>query len=82
MKEIELGNDSPLLPELLNLATEENLIIRTPDGKEFLLAEIDDFDEEVALVREHEALRSLLDQRSKSAKTYTLEEVRETLGLK
>ena len=72
----------PCLQELLHLAREENLILRTIDGKEFLLAEVDDFEQEVALVREQQDLMALLEQRSKPNQTYTLDQVREILDLK
>ena len=47
MKTIDLAGEAPNLQELLRLATEGNLILRTVDGKEFLLAEVDDFAHEV-----------------------------------
>jgi hypothetical protein len=81
MKTIDLANGSPNLDDLLRQASEDNLVLRTSDGKEFLLAEIDDFEQEVALVREQPELMALLEQRSKADKTFTLDEVREALGL-
>ena len=81
MKTIELADASIDLPELLRLASEGNLILRTEDGKEFVLAEIDDFDHELSLIREQKTLMEFLDQRSSPAKTFTLDQVRETLGL-
>ena len=81
MKTIELAGTSLDLPELLRLASEGNLILRTEDGKEFVLAEIDDFEHEMALIREQKDLMDFLDQRSTPATTFTLDQVRETLGL-
>ena len=52
-----------------------------PDGKEFLLAEMDDFSEEVALVREQPELMAFLQQPSRSSKRLSLAEVRSQLGL-
>ena len=40
MKTIELAGAAYDLPELLRLAGEGNLILRTEDGKEFVLAEL------------------------------------------
>jgi hypothetical protein len=79
MKAIDLGASSPTLTEVLDLANEDNVILQTPEGRRYLLAEIDDFAEEVAKVRQNEALMELLDERSREPATYTLNEVREQL---
>jgi hypothetical protein len=65
----------------LRLAGENNLILRTVDGKEFLLAEVDDMDQEVSPIRQQSELMALLEQRLKPAQTFTLDQVRESLGL-
>jgi hypothetical protein len=82
MREINLSETTPSLQELLQLAVAGNLILKTGDGKEFLLAEIDDFDREIALVRQQPELIAFLEQRSKATRTYTMNEAREALGLK
>jgi len=79
MKTIDVGTSGPSLQELLQLAGEENLILRAPGGKEFLLAQVDDFSLEVALVRQQPELMALLDQRSHASHTLTLDEGRERL---
>ncbi len=81
MKTIDLTNAPSTVPELLKLAEEENVIIRTPDGKEFVIADIDDFDREIVLTRQNEELMRLLDERAKEKAIYTLEQVKERLGL-
>jgi hypothetical protein len=81
MKTIELATAVPSLPELLDLASEDNVILRTADGREYLLAEVDEFEREVALVRQNQELMELLDRRSQPGKTYTLEETRKILGI-
>ena len=53
------------LKEILELASEENIILRTQDGREFVLAEIDDFDREVELTRQNEEFMQFLDERSR-----------------
>ena len=45
------------------------------------LAETDDFEEEVCLVRENREFMELLRQRSAPGRTYSLGEVRAALGL-
>src|SRR5262245_19961425 len=81
MKTIDLTNGLPSLQELLDLAREENVILRSGDGREFVLAAVDDFDREIALVRQNEELMALLDQRPHADRTYTLDEARNALGI-
>jgi hypothetical protein len=80
MKAIDLSTAAPTLAEVLELAGQENLILKTPEGKEFVLAEIDDFAQEVALVRQNDALMQLLAERSKEPGKYTLGQVRARLN--
>jgi hypothetical protein len=81
LKTVELTTIAPYLAELLDLASAENIILKTPEGREFVLAEVDDFDTEIALMRQNEELMALLEERSREKKTYTLQQVREQLGL-
>jgi len=81
LKIVELTTIAPALAELLDLAGEETLILKTSEGREFVLAEVDDFDTEITLVRQNEELMALLAERSSEKKTYTLQQVREQLGL-
>ncbi len=81
MKTIEVEHAAITLPDLLRLASEDNVVLRAADGKEFLLAEMDDFSQEVALVREQPELMAFLQQPSRSSKRLSLSEVRTKLGL-
>ncbi len=81
MKTIELTTIAPHLAELLDLASEDALILKTPEGREYVLVERDDFDAELALITQNEELMTLLEERSQEQKTYTLQQVREQLGL-
>jgi len=81
LKIVELTTIAPALAELLDLAGEETLILKTSEGREFVLAEVDDFDTEITLVRQNKDLMALLAERSREKKTYTLQQVREQLGL-
>ena len=56
MKTLDLTDGGGTLREVLDLAGEENLILTTPDGRRYVIAEIDDFDSEVRLVRDHRDL--------------------------
>jgi hypothetical protein len=81
MKTIDVGTTAPSLPELLRLASSGNVILRAPDGKEFLLAEVDDLAMEVVTVCQQPELMDFLTQRSKAGPRSSLKQVRETLGL-
>ncbi len=89
MKTINLTAAPPRTEDMLQLAEGDSLVVRTPKGKTFLIAEMehgdeaeDDFAQEVALTRGNKALRELLAERSREPGRYSLEEVREKLGLK
>lgn len=79
MKAIDLSTASPSLTEVLELAGEDNVILRTPEGRQYVLAEIDDFAEEVANVARNDALMALLKVRSGETDRVSLSEVREQL---
>lgn len=81
MQTIDLSDGGLELQDLLRLASENNLILRTVDGQEFVLAEIDDFEKEIELVRGQEELTAFLAERSSSERTFTIDEAREMLGL-
>ncbi len=82
MKTIEVSRRSKALNELLRKARKENVIIRSADGDEFILAEVDDFDLEVKLVRNNKALMRFLENRAKEPATVTLGEARKALGVR
>ena len=82
MKTLEISDRRQDLRPLLELASEDNVVITTPGGRRFMLAEIDDFEDEVRLVRENAELMALLDARSASTKTITAAELEKRLGLR
>ncbi|MGH9836998.1 MAG: hypothetical protein ACREBD_01120 [Blastocatellia bacterium] len=81
MKTIELTSDAPTLHELVKLADRENVIIRTAQGRQFLLAELDDFELEVERLKNSEEFMAFLDERSKERGTTSIEELRKELGI-
>lgn len=80
MKTIDLSEIVPTLIEILAQADEDTIILKTPEGREFVLAAVDNFAQEVALVGQNEELMQFLAQRSKEKKRYTLSQVREQLN--
>ncbi len=79
MKATHVSKTSPTLREVLELAGEDNVLLQTSEGRQYVLAEIDDFAEEVAKVRNNKAIMRLLGNRSKEAGRFTLRQVREEL---
>jgi phosphoserine phosphatase len=81
MKIIDVPIDSTALISLLTEAKQENLILRTADGLEFILAEINNFDDEIELTRQNQELMAFLNDRGQQTKTISAAEVRARLGL-
>lgn len=81
MRIIEVSENILNIDEILNYASTENIILKISDGREFILAEVDNFDRELELTRQNEELMDFLDRRSEKEETYTLEEVKQQLGI-
>jgi hypothetical protein len=81
MKTITVSARARTLLSLLKQAGEENLILKTEEGREFLLAEIDNFDREIELTCQNEELMRLLDERGREKATVSIQEARARLGL-
>jgi hypothetical protein len=81
MKTIKVSKQSKTLVALLKRARRENVILRSPEGEEFVLAEIDDFNREIELTRANRQLMKLLDARAKQKATVSMEEARRQLNL-
>ena len=80
MKRVSLATVANL-SDLLDMAGEDTILLETPEGREFILAEVDDFDAEIDSVRRNQALLDLLDERSGEMERHSLAEVRKKLGL-
>ena len=81
MKTIRVSKQAKTLNALLKRARNENVILRSAEGNEFILAEIDDFSREIELTRQNKQLMKLLDARAKQKATIPLAEARQRLGL-
>lgn len=81
MKTITISRRSRSVHALLKRARKENVILRSPDGEEFILAEVDDFNREVELARQNRALMKFLDARARQTETVSSEEARQALGM-
>jgi hypothetical protein len=81
MKTVLVTRRSKSINDLLKQARKQNVILRSEDGKEFILAEVDDFDREIELARQNKALMKYLDERGKEKATIPLEDLEKELGL-
>lgn len=80
IKTVHVGSRPRVLNALLRQAGQENFVLRASDGREFVLAEIDDFSREIELTRENKKLMAFLDRRGRENATVPLAEARRRLG--
>jgi hypothetical protein len=81
MKTVNIPTQAKTVTALLKKAQRGGIILRSPEGQEFILAEIDDFNREVDLTRKNKALMKFLDARGKQTKTVKAVDVQKQLGL-
>ena len=81
MKTIPVSKRSRGINVLLKRARRENVILRSADGGEFLLAELDDFDREIEFTRGNKALMRLLDTRARQSRALSIGTVKAQLGI-
>ena len=81
MKTIELAQSNLTVVELIELAEQDTVILKKPDGTEFVLSVIDDFPGEVEVLRQNEEFMEFLAQRTRSTKRLSMEEARKRLGI-
>ena len=81
MRTIRISRRAKTVNALLKKARQEGVILRSPDGNEFILAGIDDFNREIELTRQNKRLMKLLDNRAKQKAGVSLEEAKRRLGI-
>jgi hypothetical protein len=96
MKTVTVPARSKTLKDLLKKARNANVLLRSENGEQFVLAKVssvqsfyvgdsDDFDEEIKATRANKALMKFLDKRgaeAKKGKLVPIEEAEKRLGLK
>ena len=75
MKTVNLEEETLDLHAVISLARKEPVVLLTADGKEFVLAEADDFEREVEALRGSRVFQRFLDERSRCARRIPLEEI-------
>ncbi|HEY3150942.1 MAG TPA: hypothetical protein VGK65_04675 [Candidatus Binatia bacterium] len=81
MKTVNVSTKAKTVTTLLKKAKKGGLILRSPEGHEFILAEIDDFNREIELARQNKSLMKLLDERGKQNRTFKAADVKRQLGI-
>ena len=81
MKTMAISTQDVVVLRLLKLAIQDSLILKDPDGREFVLAEIDDFAHEIELTRNNKGLMKLLDERGQQTNTIKFVDAMAQLGL-
>ena len=72
MRTIELDKEPLDLAAVIKLASQEPVLLVTPEGKEFCIAEADDFEREVETLRGSQAFQRFLEERAASTKRIPL----------
>ena len=81
MKTITIPQQASEVNAVLAQARQEDVLVRTAEGEEFMLTVVDDFDEEIVRTRRSDKLMALLDQRAKQTQTIPLDDVKRQFGL-
>jgi len=81
MKTVNVSTKAKTVTTLLKKAKKGGLILRSPEGNEFILAEFDDFNREIELTRQNKSLMKLLDERGKQNRTFKAADVKRQLGI-
>lgn len=81
MKTVKVSGRAKTLMALLKQARQGGLILQAPEGREYVLAEIDDFGDEVERTSKNRRLMKLLEERGTEEGALKLEEVKKQLGL-
>ena len=81
MKTVRVSGRAKTITALLKRARRGGLILQSLEGRDFILAEIEDFGLEVERTRKNKRLMRLLEERSEEHGTLELEQVKKELGL-
>jgi hypothetical protein len=81
MKTVTIPAQAAEINALLEHARQDDLLVQSADGAEFLVTAVEVFDHELARTRQNAKLIALLDERARQAKTIRLDEVKRQLGI-
>jgi len=75
LKRVDLRTEKIEMTQLLGLARESTVLVIASDGREFLVAEADDFEAEVQAFRNSSRFQSFLDERVNDPSRIPIEEI-------
>ncbi len=81
MKTVTIPERAVEVRKFLDQARNEDILVRAPDGREFVVTAIDDFDGELARTRRNTEFMALLDERARQSRTVPMDYVKRQLGL-
>ena len=81
MKTVAIPPQAAEINALLEQARNEDVLVQTADGTEYVVTVVDEFDQEIARTRQNAKLMAMLDERAKQSQTILLREVKWQLGL-
>jgi hypothetical protein len=81
MTVIDLAATHPTLDDLMSLAKDGIVVLRKPDGTAFALAQLDEFEVEVELLRKNPDFLGFLRELSREDASIPLEDLRKELAL-
>jgi hypothetical protein len=81
VKVIELAETHSTLDEVIGLAKDGVVVLRRPDGTAFALAQLDEFDVEVELLRSSPDFLSFLRRLSREDASIPMADLRKELAL-
>jgi hypothetical protein len=81
MTVIDLGEAQPSLDDVVRLVKDGAAVLRKPDGTAFAIAQLDDFEVEVELLRNSPDFLSVLRECSREEATIPLDDLRRDLAL-
>ena len=80
MKTVDLAKHKLSLDDALSSARGESLLLKCPNGEQFVISIADDFATEVELLRKNQAFLNFLDSCKKNETGVSLEEAEKRLG--
>ena len=81
MKIIELERGSPTLPELIEMAGREAVVLRNSNGAVFVFSQVDDFAVEAGLLRQNKEFMKWLRELGQEPAAISLGDLRKELGV-
>ena len=80
MRNVDLRSEKMDLGELLHLAQGDSVLVVAGDGREFVVAEADDFEAEVEALRNSARFQSFLDERMTHPGRTSIEDIEKELA--